>query len=185
MDLRTGAAFWPLKDGLIAAYPPLERNETCDVAVIGAGITGALAAHRLAQADCDVILLDRHDVGMGRPRPARGCCRTRRIPHSANWPRRWASSAQCEAGAWACAPSTTSRPLCRRAIRLQPAAERLSGFDQVGRAEAEGGARARSRQGSMWRGWMDAKSRQGLASAHGAIRAAAMQRSMPIGSHTE
>ena len=65
MDLRTGAAFWPLKNGLIAAYPPLERNERCDVAVIGAGITGALAAHRLTQANCDVIVLDRHDVGMG------------------------------------------------------------------------------------------------------------------------
>jgi glycine/D-amino acid oxidase-like deaminating enzyme len=65
MDLRTGAAFWPLRNGLIAVYPPLERDERCDVAVIGAGITGALAARRLTEADCDVILLDRHDVGMG------------------------------------------------------------------------------------------------------------------------
>ena len=50
MDLRTGAAFWPLRDGLLAVYPPLERDERCDVAVIGAGITGALAAHRLTEA---------------------------------------------------------------------------------------------------------------------------------------
>ena len=54
-----------MKNGLIAVYPPLERDERCDVAIIGAGITGALAAHRLTEADCDVILLDRHDVGMG------------------------------------------------------------------------------------------------------------------------
>jgi glycine/D-amino acid oxidase-like deaminating enzyme len=65
MDLRTGAPFWPTSDGLIAVYPPLERDERCDVAIIGAGITGALAAHRLAQAGCDVVMLDRHDVGMG------------------------------------------------------------------------------------------------------------------------
>jgi glycine/D-amino acid oxidase-like deaminating enzyme len=65
MDLRTGPAFWPLKDGLIAVYPPLERDERCDVAIIGAGITGALVAHRLTEANCDVVLLDRNDVGMG------------------------------------------------------------------------------------------------------------------------
>ncbi len=65
MDLRTGPAFWPRKNGLIAVYPPLERDERCDVAIIGAGITGALVAHRLTEANCDVVLLDRNDVGMG------------------------------------------------------------------------------------------------------------------------
>ena len=65
MDLRTGAAFWPINDGLIGVYPPLERDERCDVAIIGAGITGALAAHRLTEAGCDVVVLDRNDVGMG------------------------------------------------------------------------------------------------------------------------
>ena len=65
MDLRTGPAFWPRKNGLIAVYPPLERDERCDVAVIGAGITGALVAHRLTEDNCDVVLLDRDDVGMG------------------------------------------------------------------------------------------------------------------------
>ena len=65
MDLRTGAAFWPLKNGLIGVYPPLERSETCDVAVIGAGVSGALVAQRLAEAGCDVIVVDRDDVAMG------------------------------------------------------------------------------------------------------------------------
>jgi len=65
MDLRTGAAFWPLKNGLIGVYPPLDRDQTCEVAVLGAGITGALAAHRLTEAGCDVVVLDRNDAGMG------------------------------------------------------------------------------------------------------------------------
>lgn len=65
MDLRTGAAFWPIKNGLISVYPPLERDETCDVAIVGAGITGALVAERLSQSGCDVVVLDRHDVATG------------------------------------------------------------------------------------------------------------------------
>lgn len=42
MDLRTGAAFWPLKNGLLNSYPALAGDERADVLVIGAGITGAL-----------------------------------------------------------------------------------------------------------------------------------------------
>jgi glycine/D-amino acid oxidase-like deaminating enzyme len=65
VDLRTGLAFWPIRNGLIAAYPPLERTESCEIAVVGAGITGALVAERLAGAGCDVVVVDRHDVGLG------------------------------------------------------------------------------------------------------------------------
>jgi glycine/D-amino acid oxidase-like deaminating enzyme len=65
MDLRTGAAFWPLKNGLIGVYPPLEHDETCDVAVIGAGVSGAFVSQRLADAGCDVVVVDRDDVAMG------------------------------------------------------------------------------------------------------------------------
>ena len=64
-DLRTGAAFWPVRDGLLGTYPPLDTNERCQVVVIGAGITGALAAHRLSEAGCDVVVVDRHDAGWG------------------------------------------------------------------------------------------------------------------------
>jgi glycine/D-amino acid oxidase-like deaminating enzyme len=65
MDLRSGAAFWPLRNGLLQSYPPLDRDETADVAVIGAGVTGALVAHRLASAGADVVILDRRDVASG------------------------------------------------------------------------------------------------------------------------
>ena len=65
MDLRTGAAFWPIKNGLIGVYPGLEHDETCDVAIVGAGITGALVAHHLSKAGCDVVVLDRHDAAAG------------------------------------------------------------------------------------------------------------------------
>jgi cation diffusion facilitator CzcD-associated flavoprotein CzcO len=50
MDLTSGAPFWIIKNGLLATYPRLKRDRRCDVAVIGGGITGALVAHRFAQA---------------------------------------------------------------------------------------------------------------------------------------
>jgi glycine/D-amino acid oxidase-like deaminating enzyme len=64
-SVRTGAAFWSLRSGLVAAYPPLTEDERCDVAVIGAGVTGALTAQTLCAAGHDVVVLDQHDVALG------------------------------------------------------------------------------------------------------------------------
>lgn len=47
MDLRSGHPFWLLKNGILATYPALAADETCDVAIIGGGITGALVSYRL------------------------------------------------------------------------------------------------------------------------------------------
>lgn len=65
MDLTSGCPFWPIKNGLIANYPPLEDDVSCEVAVIGGGITGALAAYHLADAGVDVVVLDKRDMGTG------------------------------------------------------------------------------------------------------------------------
>ncbi|WP_129139439.1 NAD(P)/FAD-dependent oxidoreductase [Modicisalibacter coralii] len=65
MDLKSGYPFWAIKNGLFQAFPRLDSHETCDVAVIGGGITGALIAHELAQHGHDVTVLERRDVGWG------------------------------------------------------------------------------------------------------------------------
>lgn len=65
MDLTSGSPFWPIKNGLLASYPPLRVDATCDVAVIGGGITGALVAHYLVAAGIDTVLLDKRDIGFG------------------------------------------------------------------------------------------------------------------------
>jgi glycine/D-amino acid oxidase-like deaminating enzyme len=65
MDLRSGNAFWPIRNGLLANYPALTHDETCDVAVIGGGITGALVAYRLVNEGVETVLLDKRDVGTG------------------------------------------------------------------------------------------------------------------------
>lgn len=65
MDLKSGYPFWPINDGLIQAYPRLDADTHCDVAILGAGITGALVAHHLIDAGIDALVLDRRDVGWG------------------------------------------------------------------------------------------------------------------------
>ncbi len=65
MDLRSGTAFWPLHNGLLNTYPSLRHDATCEVVVIGAGITGALVADRLTREGVDVMVLDRRDVASG------------------------------------------------------------------------------------------------------------------------
>ncbi len=65
MNLRSGSAYWPIKNGLLATYPPLEQNVTCDVAIIGGGITGSLVAHRLVEEGIETVLLDKREMGTG------------------------------------------------------------------------------------------------------------------------
>ncbi len=65
MDLLSSTPFWPIQDGLPASYPALAGDAACEVAVLGAGISGALAAWHLAEAGVDTIVLDRRDVAHG------------------------------------------------------------------------------------------------------------------------
>jgi glycine/D-amino acid oxidase-like deaminating enzyme len=65
MDLRSGHPFWLLKNGLLADYPSLKHNESCEVVVIGGGITGALVAYYLVQEGVETVLVDKRDIGGG------------------------------------------------------------------------------------------------------------------------
>src|SRR6186713_2709372 len=65
MDLTSPAPFWLLRNGLGDSPPALRRNARCDVAVIGAGITGALVADAMLAAGLDVVVLDRRQPGEG------------------------------------------------------------------------------------------------------------------------
>jgi len=59
MDLLTGSPFWAIKDGPLATYPPLQSDVSIDVAIIGAGITGALVAFELTRAGANVVVLEK------------------------------------------------------------------------------------------------------------------------------
>ena len=65
MDLRSGYPFWLLKNGLLADYPSLKHDESCDIVIIGGGVTGALVAYYLAQEGVESVLVDKRDIGGG------------------------------------------------------------------------------------------------------------------------
>ena len=65
MDLKSGYPFWAVRNGLLHAFPPLQRDLRCDVAVLGGGITGALIADELAAHGHEVVVIDRRDIGWG------------------------------------------------------------------------------------------------------------------------
>lgn len=65
MDLKSGYPFWAVSNGLMQAFPRLEADHRCDVAVLGGGITGALIADELARHGFDVAVLEQRDIGWG------------------------------------------------------------------------------------------------------------------------
>lgn len=65
MKLHGGDPFWPLQSGLLAIAPPLDQDASCEVLIIGAGITGALIAESLTRAGVEVIVLDSRDIVAG------------------------------------------------------------------------------------------------------------------------
>src|SRR5947208_13020702 len=66
MDLRSGCSYWMQDKGDKPPHaPPLDRDISARVAILGGGITGALAAHYLIEAGVDMVLVDRRDVARG------------------------------------------------------------------------------------------------------------------------
>ncbi|WP_315822235.1 FAD-dependent oxidoreductase [Paraflavitalea speifideaquila] len=65
MDLRSDKPYALLKHGLGHVYPSLRKDQKADVAIIGAGITGALVGWHLLQKGIQPVIIDRRHAGMG------------------------------------------------------------------------------------------------------------------------
>ncbi len=65
MDLKSGYPWWAVRNGLMHAFPRLQDDLRCDVAVVGGGITGALIADELAAHGHEVAVIEQRDVGWG------------------------------------------------------------------------------------------------------------------------
>ena len=65
MDLHDGTPFWPRRDGILGVHSRLVADVSCDVVVVGAGITGSLVALELTRCGLNVVVLDRRDAGGG------------------------------------------------------------------------------------------------------------------------
>ncbi|HEY0743813.1 MAG TPA: FAD-dependent oxidoreductase [Chryseosolibacter sp.] len=65
MKLKSGLPFSLLRFGLPFNYPKLSSSTSCDVVILGGGISGALCAHALCEAGIDCIVVDRRTIGLG------------------------------------------------------------------------------------------------------------------------
>lgn len=65
MRLHTPEPFWLIKNGLINSYPSLDSDISCEVLVIGSGITGALISHQCMLDGYKTVVLDRREVAHG------------------------------------------------------------------------------------------------------------------------
>lgn len=63
MNLRSNSPYWLYNTPQLFTYPQLHKNQHTDVVVIGAGISGALAAYSLIKAGHKVVILSKHPVG--------------------------------------------------------------------------------------------------------------------------
>ncbi len=65
MELYAGMPYWMIKNPLYDYFHPLKKDYTVDVAVIGAGITGALIAYELGRLGIDCCVVDKRSIGTG------------------------------------------------------------------------------------------------------------------------
>lgn len=65
MDLKSNEPFWLIKNGVIKSYPSLKKNISCDVLVVGGGITGSLIAHQCVQDGFRTVMIDKREIANG------------------------------------------------------------------------------------------------------------------------
>lgn len=65
MDLKSNEPFWLIKNGLIQSFPSLMENKSCDVLIVGGGITGSLIAHQCIKDGHNTILIDKREIANG------------------------------------------------------------------------------------------------------------------------
>jgi glycine/D-amino acid oxidase-like deaminating enzyme len=63
--VRSSTPYWLLRDGMGDARPALDASIDCDIAIIGAGITGVLVADALVATGKRIVILDSRDVALG------------------------------------------------------------------------------------------------------------------------
>ncbi|MEE1946589.1 FAD-dependent oxidoreductase [Pedobacter sp. KR3-3] len=65
MNIRSNEPYWLVKNGILHAYPSLRTSQTCEVLIVGGGITGALMAHSCVKNGLDTVLVDKREIANG------------------------------------------------------------------------------------------------------------------------
>ncbi|MDF2567002.1 MAG: hypothetical protein K0R90_458 [Oscillospiraceae bacterium] len=60
-----GNPFWTSTSEIPNLYPWMSQDEDCDVAIIGGGVTAAMAAYRFSQDGIKTVLISRSPIGYG------------------------------------------------------------------------------------------------------------------------
>lgn len=65
MDLKSGSLLWMDTLKQAKSYPGVTENVTCDVVVVGGGVSGAIISRELIEAGIDTVLVDKRKIGHG------------------------------------------------------------------------------------------------------------------------
>ncbi|WP_203289148.1 FAD-dependent oxidoreductase [Metabacillus sp. cB07] len=65
MKLHNGSLYWPKTISSTQKYPELRESITCDVLIVGGGMSGALCAHTLSAYNLKTVLVEKRIVGSG------------------------------------------------------------------------------------------------------------------------
>lgn len=65
MQYTNGNIYWREKTKIQKTYPYLTNNTSCDVLIVGGGITGAITAYFLANEGLNVIVAEKNIIGFG------------------------------------------------------------------------------------------------------------------------
>jgi glycine/D-amino acid oxidase-like deaminating enzyme len=65
VKLRSKEPYWLLRNGIIDSYPSLKEDISCDVLIVGGGITGALLGFQFSSEGYNTVLIDKRDIGFG------------------------------------------------------------------------------------------------------------------------
>ncbi|KGP92507.1 amino acid oxidase [Pontibacillus chungwhensis BH030062] len=65
MNLKSGSLLWMDTLKQAKSYPRITENMTCDVVVVGGGVSGAIISRELVEAGIDTIVVEKRKVGHG------------------------------------------------------------------------------------------------------------------------
>ena len=65
MELHHGRLYWPTTINKTISFPELAQSITCDVLIIGGGMSGTIMARMLADYDINTVLIEKEEIGSG------------------------------------------------------------------------------------------------------------------------
>lgn len=65
MELHHGRLYWPTTIDKTISFPELASSITCDVLIIGGGMSGTIMARMLADYDIETVLIEKEEIGSG------------------------------------------------------------------------------------------------------------------------